>query len=58
MRIALPHKALIEVVVGKILFHKNREQPVEKLGSSWANESKLGLSGTMIKKYTKKITID
>jgi hypothetical protein len=32
MRITLPHKALKEVVVGQILFHKNREQPVEKLG--------------------------
>jgi hypothetical protein len=34
MRIALPHKALKEMVDGKKFFHKNREQPVEKLGSN------------------------
>jgi hypothetical protein len=56
-RIALPHKALKEVVVGQILFHKNREKLVEKLGSNWANEGKLRLSGAMIKKHTKKILL-
>ena len=52
------HKALKGVVAGQILFHKNREQPVEKLGSNWSNEGKLRLSGAMIKKYAKKNTID
>ena len=51
------HKALKGVVAGQILFHKNREQPVEKLGSNWSNEGKLRLSGAMIKKHTKKISL-
>jgi hypothetical protein len=49
---------LKEVVVGQILFHKNREQPVEKLGSNSAKDGKLRLSGAMTKKHTIKNTID
>jgi hypothetical protein len=30
---------------------------VEKLGSNWANEGKLRLSGAMLKKHTKKIPL-
>jgi hypothetical protein len=58
MRIALSNKALKEVVVGQVLFHKNREQPVEKLGSNWAKAGKLRLSGPMTKKHTIKNIID
>ena len=57
MRIALPHKALIEVVVSQILFHKNCEQPVENFGSNCANKVKLGILGAMIKKHAKKILL-
>jgi hypothetical protein len=42
------------VVAGQIVFHKKREQPVEKFGSDWTNEGKLRLLGVMIKKHTKK----
>ena len=58
MQIALPHKALKEVVPDQILFHKKREQPVEKLGSNWTNEGKLRRLGAMIKKHAKKNIID
>jgi hypothetical protein len=53
MLISLPHKTLIEVVVGQIFFHKNYEQPVKKLGSDWANKGKLRLSGALIRKRAK-----
>ena len=57
IRTAFLHKALEGVVDGQILFHKNCEQPVEKLGSNWTNEGKLRRLGAMIKKHAKKILL-